>query len=289
MAKPSNPLYKANVLAVRANAAHGRLIARLGTKEAPRGLVLSAYRRALRALRETLRGSGGQSAYAQMSAREILEALHRDVRAAVAEVMQDAMQVGRTLAEEQLRLYGITPLPQAANMQAAQAQVEAALSEVAAQIMTAQALLAARADVVLIVGDDTRLGALRPGPVVALAAQQAVDASAKAFLDVVQVTAGDRFRKQAVAALDERTTDCCLRVHGQVQDLDEPFHLTGTPRYADELQRPPFHRYCRTALCLYQAQYDDGLTARMRDAANQIQHERAAGEASERHPASAMG
>jgi hypothetical protein len=51
------------------------------------------------------------------------------------------------------------------------------------------------------------------------------------------------YQKQAIATLDERTTDCCLRVHGQTQPIDEPFKLTGTPRYADEIQDPPFHWY----------------------------------------------
>lgn len=58
-------------------------------------------------------------------------------------------------------------------------------------------------------------------------------------------------QKQAIAAIDERTTDCCLRVHGQIQPLDHDFHLTGTPRYADYLPRPPFHWRCRTSETIY--------------------------------------
>lgn len=59
------------------------------------------------------------------------------------------------------------------------------------------------------------------------------------------------FRKQAIAAIDHKTTDCCLRVHGQVQDLNAPFVLTGRPRFASRMQGPPFHWYCRTATTLY--------------------------------------
>ena len=60
-----------------------------------------------------------------------------------------------------------------------------------------------------------------------------------------------RLQKQATAAIDERTTDCCLRVHGQIRPMGKPFKLTGTPRFRDEIDRPPFHWYCRTASALY--------------------------------------
>ncbi len=59
------------------------------------------------------------------------------------------------------------------------------------------------------------------------------------------------FKKQAIAAIDDRTTDCCLRVQGQIQPMNEPFRLTGKPRFADRLQGPPFHWRCRTATTLY--------------------------------------
>lgn len=60
-----------------------------------------------------------------------------------------------------------------------------------------------------------------------------------------------QFQKQAIAAIDKRTTQCCLKVHGQIQNLDQPFVLTGTPRFADRIQNPPFHHRCRTAVSLY--------------------------------------
>lgn len=74
--------------------------------------------------------------------------------------------------------------------------------------------------------------------------------------------------RQAVAVIDERTTDCCLRVHGQWQAFGDDFRLTGTPRYADHMGAPPFHKWCRTATALVQRKYAaDDLTQRMRDAA----------------------
>lgn len=81
---------------------------------------------------------------------------------------------------------------------------------------------------------------------------------------------GQDFQRQAIAAIDERTTDCCLRVHGQVVGMNEPFHLTGTPRFADDVIAPPFHWNCRTATMLYMPEMDEiGITTgEMRDAAN---------------------
>jgi hypothetical protein len=69
------------------------------------------------------------------------------------------------------------------------------------------------------------------------------------------------YQKQAIATIDERTTSCCLQVHGQIQDMDEPFRLTGTPRYADEVQDPPFHYYCRSSEVLYHEEFENiGIT-----------------------------
>jgi hypothetical protein len=61
-----------------------------------------------------------------------------------------------------------------------------------------------------------------------------------------QAASGRKWYKQAVAQLDADTTDCCLAVHGQVQPVDKPFELTGTPRFADQMMHPRFHWRCRT-------------------------------------------
>ncbi len=84
-----------------------------------------------------------------------------------------------------------------------------------------------------------------------------------------QRATGQTWERQAIAAIDERTTDCCLRVHGQVQDLDTSFDLTGTPRFADRVKNPPFHWFCRTSTALYHEGFEKiGASTRdMRDAA----------------------
>jgi hypothetical protein len=78
--------------------------------------------------------------------------------------------------------------------------------------------------------------------------------------------------KQAVAQIDSSTTDCCLRVHGQVQPLEKPFELRGTPRFADEMMHPRFHWRCRTDELLWSEDLDAVGESRveMRKAAGEL-------------------
>ncbi len=68
----------------------------------------------------------------------------------------------------------------------------------------------------------------------------------------------------------------------------QPFHLEGTPRFADELDWSPFHYYCRTSIALYLPEYDDGITARMQLSASTVLEERANGIWQDRDPADAF-
>jgi len=130
--------------------------------------------------------------------------------------------------------------------------------------------LALQGDEAMILGDETRVGALGPGVVTRETtkwlAVAAVSAWSRVTTDnVSRVSGQEDFLRQAVAAVDKRTTDCCLRVNGQVVALDEPFHLTGTPRYADDQFSPPFHPACRTAQALVRrADMGDDVTQRLR-------------------------
>lgn len=99
-----------------------------------------------------------------------------------------------------------------------------------------------------------------------------------------------RLERQAIAAVDEVTTDCCLRVHGQRVAQDQPFHLTGTPRFADYVHSPPFHWNCRTAMAIYHVMMESvGVTTEeMRDAArSELQARARTGRREEIHPAHA--
>jgi len=66
-----------------------------------------------------------------------------------------------------------------------------------------------------------------------------------------------KLQKQAIAAIDERTTECCLKVHAQIQDLDKPYKLKGRPRFQDEMMFPGFHWRCRTSSVAYHPAFDE--------------------------------
>ena len=101
--------------------------------------------------------------------------------------------------------------------------------------------------------------------IAALAAQSQI-ATVRRSLEMAG--AEDDFMRQAVAAIDHLTTDCCLKVHGQTIELDGKFKLTGTPRFADEMSRPGFHWWCRTsAVLVAREDANDDLSFRMRGAA----------------------
>jgi len=84
-----------------------------------------------------------------------------------------------------------------------------------------------------------------------------------------QETSGTPWSRQVIAAIDENTTDCCLRAHGQIQPVGKPFQLFGTPRFADRMMHTPFHWRCRTSIALYhEAMEGIGVTTpQMREAA----------------------
>ena len=126
-------------------------------------------------------------------------------------------------------------------------------------------------DILLVKGPDVMVATSTTK--VLEAANQMANAAALATQNVVQVSlaaagAFSDFVRQAVAAVDERTTPCCLGVHGQVRDLDEWYETPDAPAYAERQKRPPFHDYCRTSQVLViRTVAEDDLTRRMRRAA----------------------
>ncbi len=87
-------------------------------------------------------------------------------------------------------------------------------------------------------------------------------------LRVINSQGGTQVQRQAIAAISPETTDCCLRVHGQIRDVDEPFELTGSPRFADRMLHPSFHWNCRTSIAMYHPIFEQSYpTSTMRDMA----------------------
>jgi len=262
---PRNPLERSHAHADKAHNDLGRIIARLGTKRNPRGKVLTAYARARRDIARLLRSGAGR-----YEVEAALQGLQAEVRVAVINALWDGWHVGSLSARHQLSAYGVTPPEEARDYEYIALASDAVMETYQAQHGQIIALLAAGVGAALIVGDQRRQGALRPAPVIRTAADWSMRSHAAAFVQTVEaVPDAPYFQRQAIAAVDSRTTDCCLRVNGQIVELDEPFHLTGTPRYADHMMNPPFHNFCRTSPALYQADYDNRLTERMQNASRE--------------------
>lgn len=281
-----NPLAQAHKSALRMNDDIGALFARSGNSDHPRGFVLTAYRNAKRAMKSALKEDDRLTA-----SMDIFRGLRDTIKSGSQSLFLDAQFLGQEEAARQLRFYDIESDPGNGTMLkervTAGAFVDALLARVDAQDMTVRAMLLADADDAQILGDDERAGIMRPSDI---AAQLASLAATLAWLSFSNWTTshtptGISFNKQVVAGLDERTTDCCLRAHGQIVSLKDKFHLTGTPRYADYLDWTPFHYWCRSSIALHLPGYDDGLTKLMRESAARIMKERAAGGTGYRDPA----
>jgi hypothetical protein len=275
----TNPLLRSIHEAVRLNKELGRLFGLVGNSNHPRGRIMTAYRVALQALRADSSPN---------AVREVMRNLHNQVEQEARHLLIEAAAIGNQSAVTQSAYYGaqIKPPPPPANVINQQAQVIA--DQVAAQASAALGLAVIEREPELIYGTDERAGVVRPAPVVSSFDLGMASLMGAAFSLAIQSVAGNDFQKQAIAALDSRTTDCCLRVHGQVQPLDGLFHLTGDPRFADDMDWSPFHWNCRTSIALYKPEFDDGLTDQMRTGADFVISERAAGNNPDQFPVDAF-
>jgi hypothetical protein len=265
----------------------GNLFAKFGGGGNSSGFVDRAYRNAGRAMATALTEPDPHNAVI-----DVMDNLRTTVKAGLASRFKDAQEMGATSAGSQLAAYGIDVLPDQSDFMDLSGQYQAAIDAVLADIETQEAkiraLVLTMADPVLILGDKSRQGVLRAGDVL-VASLFWVGALFNGAWDWnVRRNKHKGFDKQAVAGIDERTTDCCLHVHGQVVGLNNKFHLTGTPRFADYLDGPPFHWWCRTSTVLYLKEYDDGLTDEMTKSAAIVLAERSRGVNKVRHPADAF-
>jgi hypothetical protein len=192
------------------------------------------------------------------------------------EALDSAVEIGQDSADRQWAHYlavgAVTP---AQRIQAEPRRDELYAGwagTVDSQMDALEAMVRADVDPALIYGDGDRLGAMQPAPVNREGAKWLGIAAGLALLfwlfgrrepGVSWIPDDLKIQKQAIAQIDNRTTDCCLRVQGQIQDFDKPFRLTGTPRYADKVEWPPFHWWCRTSIVLYMKEFDLGLTQEM--------------------------
>jgi len=263
----------------------GDLFVSLGTKEHPRGKILSAYRQSHRALRDVIR----REAYGEV--REVMAILEATVSLTAREALQKAVALGHVTGKNELAAYDVEAIeaedPGIALMH------DAWMNLVRDQSTRSQALLLGGGDPVLIIGDQSRQGIVRPSTVIAEGTRWLAMAVALSWAGVVSRSA-DRakviFMRQAVAAIDEKTTNCCLAVHGQIVKMEGHFHLTGTPRFADYMKDPPFHYNCRTSQVLLKPEETgDDLTQAMIEAASIEESRRIKEEPPGEGPVSALG
>jgi len=268
--------------ALRTNRKLKVLFGQLGTREHPRGRVLTAYRQARRALK-------GNVARLPV-VRDVLGELRTTLAGVAMDALTEAERIGLQQARTTLAVYG---LPNYVETPGVSDEFGAWMAVYDAQAAAVLALAAAD-DEATILGDAGRVGTLSPAPVVREGARWlAVAALASLTMGIdAGVTRGGAqgdYMRQAVAAIDERTTNCCLRVHGQVTEIRGKFTLTGTPRWADKMTGPPFHNFCRTSVALVHVDdVDDELSVTMRQAGRaELAARKDTGEHRVIHPASA--
>lgn len=283
--------------ALKTNDQIGRAIAALGTADHPRGALLTGYANTRRALT----GNTGNP----LAVREVLTQLRANVFTAIHFTMGTAADIGLTAGQRNLEIYGLPPVIgfNIRLKELEQAAVTAVMTMLDNQIAAIQAMVNAKmASEGEILGDENRVGMLTPAPVQRQAANWVASVVSGSFLfivtqavdresgQVVSVPGRAVYLKQAIAAIDERTTECCLEVNGQTQPLDQPFILIGEPRYADEQMEPPFHNYCRTATALVrEADSEDESTQEMVEAAQaELTAREETGTVEEIHPASSV-
>ena len=268
----SNP-YRASLRqAKRMDRELERLFARyLGSAEHPRGAVLTAYRVAIAALRDVYRRA---SPRLEMEVRDVLNTLQVTLRGVAREAVAEAARLGQASATAQVAAYQKAGLPIAAARQVAdvEALTAAWVATSVGQVEAVATMAAAGVEQGMVEA------ALAPAHIQREGSKWIATAAASGFSAWTQgrdiagiapeplTVEGEPFQRQAIAAVDGRTTDCCLAVTGQIVNMDEPFHLTAEPRpWGDDVMAPPFHWNCRTSAVLYREQYDDGVTAELRD------------------------
>jgi hypothetical protein len=282
-----NPLERAIKSAVSMNDTLGNMFADAGNVTKGSGYVVRAYKNANRALPQALKEDNRRSAV-----RDVMFELRQSLSINMRESLWGGVNAGLYESARQLKFYGIDSDPSKTSVNL-NGQVNLALDALLAQVDSQDAILQAMLqnesiDEAMILGDESRQGIIRAGDILAGAAYWIAALTWDSFSWWSKTNQkGFDFQKQAVAALDGRTTDCCLRAHGQIVPLNGKFELTGTPRFADQLDWTPFHWRCRTSVVLYLPEYDGGLTDRMRGGADYLLEQRKQGKNPDQHPADA--
>lgn len=241
----------------------------MGSAEHPNGRLLRLYRSLRTTVGATL--AQGRGVAERHAVRDTL----LDTRATLTPIfdawLRDALALGREQAQTQLRAYDLGDVGVGADPALLQDALDAWLGVFDTQATSTEAALVLGADDALIVGDEEQAGLLNPSSLILAGTSWLALAAMWGFWWYVEQPAkrkGFDWWKQAIAAIDHKTTECCLKVHGQAVPLDKDFHLTGSPAFADYMDWSPFHYRCRTSIVLILPEdVQDTLTQEMLDAA----------------------
>ncbi|MCK5307167.1 MAG: hypothetical protein KAJ73_01015 [Zetaproteobacteria bacterium] len=231
----------------------GKLADRLRAGNSP---IYRAYRVVIRSLRRNLDDP--------RAITDALETLEDSVRVASQGFYERASGIGLAQAKRDLAIYGLGE-PDPVDDDGIFEAIVSILGLVAAQGERVKSVASLDMGDELILGDDSRQGILAPAAILTEIAFWITGLSVLSYLESTSKKMRG-FVRQAVAQVDDDTTQTCLNVHGQIVGLKEDFHLTGTPRFADNMHRPAFHRNCRTAVATIRKDLiDPEVTADMRD------------------------
>lgn len=262
---PRNPLEFAQKEALRNDAFLRKSFDKfLGSSIHPRGQVLSVYRRGRAQMSSALNANKSSI---PLLARDVLTQMRRELAEIARNSTIEAGQQGIDSAQKQAEAYNNagSNFAAAGQLPDVSPMANGLLFQFDGQERAVMSMIrSGRPDKKRIVGDGGRLGVLQPAPVITAGAEfiaAALTAGLLAWwIGQDEKPRQDNFKKQAIAVVDEKTTDCCLKVNGQVRPFNKPFTLTGTPRFADKIQFSPFHWQCRTSIALYLEDFDFGIT-----------------------------
>ena len=229
------------------------------------------------------------------TSKVLLDDMGGEVKKEISLLAMEAREIGLDYATEQLSFYDIDFVwgsdNESALISVTNHAIDAAFSKHLAQQSAAELYVALGYTDEMIVGEGAETGVFTPSSTVL--------STVNSTLALLWATTGmlwgssiketHQYEKLAVAAIDTKTTDCCLRVHGQTQPMDKPFHLIGEPRFADFIDFPPFHWYCRTASALYIPEFDfANIKTSLQSSAEAVLAERALGLQVPRSPVSGL-
>lgn len=246
--------------AMQTDAALSKIFAEeLGTAANPDGRIIRAYERA----RIGLAGAAGDTAATAV----VMRALEEEVTAALRDALSTAVELGVTQANVTLGSFGLPATMTVPELQIDTASVLRQLLNIVEQ----QSLAATSGllDTAELIGDGARVGLVSHGAMTSEASRW-IGTVASTATEMAQTKAAPavEWARQAVAAIDENTTECCLDAHGQIVGIEEPFKTPFPPAFASEQLKPPFHRWCRTVLVMVPVELaEDDLTEAMRLAA----------------------